>query len=569
MRTIFKIFFYARDTKPWLVLTCLIVGGIAEIASISTLLPAVTSMSGGDTDNSSGLNGVVREFISALGLSPTLGIMLSLVCIFMIVKGSLSFFALTYAGIAAARVATDFRRRLIAALFSARWTFYSDQSRGRFANTIANDAGRAGDAYVHAARVVAYSVQAAGYMLVALMVDWKLALGGVACGAIVTGALSSLVAMSRKAGDRQTGRTADLTIHAVDMLGNIKPLKTMDRWSVSLDAMTHALTRLQRSLVKREIAKQGMLQGGDALIVMVIALSIYMAHNIWEVPLPELIVSGIVFFQLISIVQKLQRFLQNSVQLESAYLRSEELIAEADSNKESWPGKALPQTNTGFEFQNVIFSHGDRLVIDDMSLTIPSGKITVFMGPSGAGKTTIVDLLIGLYKADSGRVLIGNTPIEEVDIREWRKKIGYVPQELTLLHNSIRENITLGDPEISDEAIWAALDQVNARSFVEEHPDGLDSIVGETGGKLSGGQRQRISIARALATKPEVLVLDEVTSALDPETEATIVKNIQALRGKYTIIAITHRPAWTEIADTLFEVTKGKVLENSASQTAN
>ena len=248
---------------------------------------------------------------------------------------------------------------------------------------------------------------------------------------------------------------------------------------------------------------------------------------------------------------------------------SEELIAEADANKENWPGKALPQTNSGFEFQNVSFSHGDRLVIDDISLTIPSGKITVFMGPSGAGKTTIVDLLIGLYKADSGRVLIGNTPIEEADIREWRRKIGYVPQELTLLHNSIRENITLGDPEISDEAIWAALDQVNARSFVEEHPDGLDSIVGETGGKLSGGQRQRISIARALATKPEVLVLDEVTSALDPETEATIVKNIQALRGKYTIIAITHRPAWTGIADTLFEVTKGKVIESSARQTVS
>jgi ATP-binding cassette subfamily C protein len=399
------------------------------------------------------------------------------------------------------------------------------------------------------------------------MVDWKLALGGVACGAIVTGALSGLVAMSRKAGDRQTGRTEDLTIHTVDMLGNIKPLKTMDRWRVSLDAMTNALSRLQRSLVKREIAKQGMLQGGDALIVMVIAMSIYMAHNIWEVPLPELIVSGIVFFQLISIVQKLQRFLQNSVQLESAYLRSEELIAEAVSNKENWPGKTLPQTNSGLEFRNVSFSHGDHLVIDDISLTMPSGKISVFMGPSGAGKTTIVDLLIGLYKADSGLVLIGNTPIQEVDIREWRKKIGYVPQELTLLHNSIRENITLGDPEISDEAIWAALDQVNARSFVEEHPDGLNSIVGETGGKLSGGQRQRISIARALATEPEVLILDEVTSALDPQTEAAIVKNIQALQGKYTIIAITHRPAWTGIADCLFEVQNGKVTQLKTQKT--
>ena len=561
MRTVFKIFFFARDTNPWLVLACLIIGGIAEIASISTLLPAVTSMSGGETDNSSGLNAVVREFILRVGLNPTLGVMLSFVCIFMLVKGCLSFFALTYAGIAAARVATDLRQRLIAAIFRARWTFYSDQSRGRFANTVANDAGRAGDAYVHAARVVAYSVQALGYMTVALMVDWKLALGGLACGAIVTGTLGGLVTMSRKAGDRQTGRTADLTIHTVDMLSNIKPLKTMDRWRVSLDAMTHALSRLQRSLVKREIAKQGMLQGGDVLIVIVIALAIYMAHNIWAVPLPELIVSGIVFFQLISILQKLQRFLQNSVQLESAYLRSEELIAEADANQEDWAGKVLPQTNRHFKFQNVRFSHGDYLVVNDLSLTIPSGKITVFMGPSGAGKTTILDLLIGLYKADSGQVLIGNTPIENIDIQEWRKKIGYVPQELTLLHTSIRENISLGDPEISDEAIWTALDQVSARAFVEGQSKELNSVVGETGGKLSGGQRQRISIARALATEPEVLILDEVTSALDPQTEAAIVKNIQTLQGKYTIIAITHRPAWTAIADCLFEVQNGKVTQ--------
>ncbi len=249
------------------------------------------------------------------------------------------------------------------------------------------------------------------------------------------------------------------------------------------------------------------------------------------------------------------------MQLESAYLRSEELIAEADANHEDWAGKTLPQTNRDFRFQNVRFSHGDHLVVNDLSLTIPSGKITVFMGPSGAGKTTILDLLIGLYKADSGQVLIGNTSIENIDIQEWRKKIGYVPQELTLLHTSIRENISLGDPEISDEAIWTALDQVSARAFVEGQSKGLNSVVGETGGKLSGGQRQRISIARALATEPEVLILDEVTSALDPQTEAAIVKNIQTLQGKYTIIAITHRPAWTAIADCLFEVQNGKVTQ--------
>ena len=135
-----------------------------------------------------------------------------------------------------------------------------------------------------------------------------------------------------------------------------------------------------------------------------------------------------------------------------------------------------------------------------------------------------------------------------------------MPQELNLLDASVRENITLGDPTITDEAIWAALKQVNADGFVASLPAGLDTDVGETGGKLSGGQRQRISLARALAAGPKVLILDEVTSALDPETEAAIVENIRRLgNGRYTIIAITHRAAWTTIADRLYDVSGGSV----------
>ena len=155
--------------------------------------------------------------------------------------------------------------------------------------------------------------------------------------------------------------------------------------------------------------------------------------------------------------------------------------------------------------------------------------------------------------------MIGDAPIDDVDIKAWRRRIGYVPQELSLLHANIRENITLGDETISDELVWAALEQVSAKEFVSAMPDGLDTDVGEMGGKLSGGQRQRISLARALVTGPEVLVLDEVTSALDPTSEAAIVENIAALNGRYTIIAITHRPAWTEIADKLYQVSPGSV----------
>lgn len=559
MGKVLKIFFKARETRPFIVLACLVLGGIAELASISTLLPVATSLVGGADENSSPMNQFVRQAIESVGLQATLGVMIAFVVGFMTLRASLLFAALSYAGVTAARVSISLRRRLIAAIFDARWSFYADQNSGRFANTIANDAGRAGDAYQLAARVVAYGVQAVAYVAAAVLLDWKLALAGLASGVLIALCLSSLIRVSRRAGYKQTDRTSDLTMYMVDMLGNIKALKAMARHGAMLAAMAHTLKRLKKSLVVREVSRQALLQGGDVLVAALIGGGVYLAHTVWQTPLPELMVSGVIFFQLVSFANKLQKFLQQSAQVESAYLRAERLIEQAEANQEEWAGKAVPDIGQGLRLETVSFAHGDKPVLKDLSLEIPARGITVFMGPSGSGKTTIIDLLIGLNRAQSGRVVIGDAPIDTVDIRAWRQRIGYVPQELSLLHSSVRENITLGDSEITDEQIWAALEQVSAKAFVTAMEDGLDTDVGEMGGKLSGGQRQRISLARALVTGPEVLVLDEVTSALDPESETAIVQNIAALNGRYTIIAITHRPAWTEIADRLYQVSLGSV----------
>ena len=166
--------------------------------------------------------------------------------------------------------------------------------------------------------------------------------------------------------------------------------------------------------------------------------------------------------------------------------------------------------------------------------------------------------MIGLHRPARGRVLIGGTPIEDLDIVGWRKQVGYVPQ-ISLFHSSIRTNLTLGESSISDDSINTALRQAGAEDFISQLPGGLDTDVGEMGTKLSGGQRQRISLARALVGNPKFIVLDEVTSALDPITEAGIVENIAGLRGAYTIVAITHRAAWTTVADRLYRVSDGRV----------
>jgi ATP-binding cassette, subfamily C, bacterial len=192
---------------------------------------------------------------------------------------------------------------------------------------------------------------------------------------------------------------------------------------------------------------------------------------------------------------------------------------------------------------------------------VPAGSITVLIGPSGAGKTTLVDLLVGLYRPLSGSIAVDGVDLRDVSLSSWRSQIGYVPQELTLLRGTIFENISLGDTAISEADVTEALRLAGATAFISELPKGIHTDIGTMGARLSGGQRQRLSLARALVGKPRLLLLDEVTSALDEGTEAEICQNISQLLGQLTIVAITHRPAWKNVATKIYAVKAGSITE--------
>lgn len=556
------IFLARRETASFIVLPCLLLAGIAEAASIGSLLPVLSVIANGEGADNSTIGTYVHGILSVTGIYPGIGSMIIFAIALMAVKSILSFAALSYAGVLATRVSISLRRRLIAAFFDARWSFLANQKGGHLANTLSNDAGRAGDAYLVSAQVAAYAIQVAAYVGLNFLVNWRVALFGLIGGVLVILALGRLVEIGRRAGYRQTDSTAELATLTADAMIGLKPIKAMWRHHAIQARISRALKGVHRALVVREISKAGLNQGSDFLVALLVGLGLYLGHVIAGLPLAELLVSGIGFFQILSITSRLQRFLQQAVQLESAFLRTEALIHEVEANRELNPGFLPPPTPCDCRFADVSFRRGERLILDRLALQVPEGEITVLQGHSGSGKTTIVDLLLGLHAPQSGVILLDNVSLEEVDLWAWRRKVGYVPQELTLLHASVRDNITLLDPSITDEEVWDALTMAGAAPFVQQFPHGLDSVVGEMGSRLSGGERQRISLARALVTRPSLLILDEVTSALDPVTEAEVLANIAALKGRYTVLAISHRPAWSLVADRVYDICHGKALQS-------
>jgi ATP-binding cassette subfamily C protein len=246
--------------------------------------------------------------------------------------------------------------------------------------------------------------------------------------------------------------------------------------------------------------------------------------------------------------------------VESAFWSLKDKTQAAQRAQESLTGTYEPALTRSIRLESVSFGYDESLILENVSIRFPVGSFTAIVGPSGAGKTTVVDLVTGLLRPRQGQICIDDVSLEKIDMKKWRRMIGYVPQETLLLHDSILMNVALGDKDLAAKDVEDALQAAGAWEFISNQPQGIYTVVGERGHTLSGGQRQRIAIARALVHKPKLLILDEATTALDPLNEAAICETLRKLSGKITILAISHQPALMKVADQAFRLQNKTVV---------
>ncbi|ERJ20937.1 ABC transporter [Salinisphaera shabanensis T35B1] len=562
-----KAFFKQYPAQCLVVWSCLIVASIAEGLSLSTLLPMLSIATG----NQSGMvDEKTSDFLTAalhdLAISPTIGTMVLIVLVGLVIKALLTLLAYRQVGFTVAAIATDVRLAFLRALSASRWEYFLRQRTGRLANSISTEASSSASAFQSVAALAALLSQSVVFIGVALLINWRIALLALAVGAVIFGLLKVMVSISRDAGGRQKGLFQQLMSLMTDSLSSLKPLKSMAREGEMDDLLERQTRELNATMRTQVLASEVLKAMQELLIGLVLVAGVAVSLLIWKLQLAEIMVLTIVLARMLTRLSKVQQEYQKLASKEAFYWAMTEAVDEARAAREQPFGSRTPTLTSGIHLAALDFGYGDSRVLEQFELEIPAGEVTALIGPSGAGKTTAVDLIIGLLRAGKGDVLVDGVPLTDIDIRKWRGMIGYVPQDTVLLHDTILNNVRIGNADITEaDALWA-LDKAGASGFVAELEEGANTVVGEHGARFSGGQRQRIVIARALAHRPKLLILDEATSALDPATERAVSQTLRGLGRDYTVLAISHRPTLMELADHVYRIENGKAWRLNRDQ---
>ena len=524
-----------------------------------TMLLSMLSTLNGSAGKPSVPQKFATELVSRLGISPTAEHMLLVAIVLISMRGVMSLLANRQVGYAVARIATDMRLRLIRATMGARWQHYLDQSVGGLSNAVATQAQAASEAFQFGAEMAAMVLSSVVYTTVAFAISLEAGIAATIAGTLLLLTLRTLIGASRRAGERQTQLQRSLLTLISSQFVAAKPLKAMAREDHVDALLTDETRQLETALREQVVSKEALSALQEPMLAIMVGAGFYLGNTVLHLALPDLIVLLFMLARVVSYLSRGQRAYQQVAVRESAYWSLVQAIDQAHEQREPVGGNRNVLLDQHIAMDNVRYSHdGKRQILDGASLRLPARGLTLIIGPSGSGKTTLLDLIVGLRQPAAGHIAIDGAALPELDLRAWRRQIGYVPQESVMVDESVAHNLCLGE-DVPEARIREALRAADALQFVDAMPEGIRTRVGQGGSRLSGGQRQRLAIARALIHEPRLLILDEATSNLDPETQEAIVETVSHLKSRMAVLAVAHQEKLVSVADQVLRLADGKL----------
>lgn len=468
-------------------------------------------------------------------------------------------FVLTGVSYARSLIFSNYEKQFVDAFLEStiqtRWRYFVTKPVGEIMNTVQKECPAAALIYSHITTLFSSGMQLAILTISSLYISWQASVLGVVGGVLVIGIFNFLPKILKSRGKiyQQSNKVTSGLLH--DFFANIKPLKSMNK---DFDLFRQIEPRLDSEVVIRR--NLSFMKGAigvmmEPIIVIFICLILFFALETLKMSFAESFVLIVIFYKLMSGWKVFSQSIMSIAEYEGYFWAVKEEIEKTKREKEVMTGELEYVFSDHITFRAVDFEYIEgQKILNQLSFDIPHNQLTAIVGASGSGKTTIVDLLCKMHEPTGGRIMIDGVDLHDIKTQFWRSQIGYVPQEFFMLNNTLRHNVTLGDDRFSDEEILSAMRKAGLSMLLTELDEGLNTMVGEKGVRFSGGQRQRISIARALLRRPKLLILDEATTALDPETEKAICQELRGLTQDTTVIAISHQSAILSVADNVINL---------------
>ncbi|MDD3289195.1 MAG: ABC transporter ATP-binding protein [Alphaproteobacteria bacterium] len=473
----------------------------------------------------------------------------------------------------AARFANLFREYWSARIFRNFLYGYmlglKKQKQGHFINTMINEPIYAAKGLAALLEICVSVIVLFSILFFLLWMNWQVTLA--AAGIVIIGAgsvwrVSKIY--SKDVGKVRIQLNQNINQMVTEAVGGIRQIKVFSAESRALKDMKLKLGELMRKLNLFALVNGSPKAVGDFLVVGIIVSALFVGkfglHQDLSSFLPEMGVFAISFMKLFSLASVvLAKRMEVATYWPSICLVHGFSVQEPQEKHD--PNAKAVRFKQKLTAKNLTFSFSEgEKILDNVSFEITAGEIVGLAGRSGSGKSTICDLLAKLNSLSVGSIEVDNVDLSEIGLAQWRSRIGYVSQETFLFNTSIAENILIGVPSAPRQEAVEAARLADAEGFIMALPDGFDTVVGAGGAGLSGGQRQRIALARALARKPDLLILDEATSGLDVESEAIIFKMLRKISEQMTVIIVTHRLDTLRLTDRILFLEKGKIVEEGS-----
>jgi len=539
---------------------------------LSAFIPVFKLVETRDPQEFSRIGKAFHTVFQLIGVKPTLDSLFLLMIVLLILRWivfAASQFLIQY-------LIAEYKRNTIDTLsdklFRSDWEYFQNQNKGSLLDYMTTRIVRVRRVFSIFSKLLVNYTVALGYLLVAFWISFPLTIGALILSVVTVGVMIPLAGKTKNISERSVDSQNQISRLISEYMNLFREIKIFQIFERVHERIKEQTSRNARAELKVGLMRVLSRETFQIIVAIAILGAIYFALGVMNIDFARMSVVAFLFlimFQRLTKFQYTQRLAEFLPSIDVLERFSDQLETNFEKRKVT-KHKESKRLENGFGcdilFRNVWFRYrsqteaNDEFALKNIHLTISQGSMVSFVGKSGAGKSTLVGILLGLLEPDQGQVEVDGISLQEMGLENWRKETAYVPQEPYLLNETIEENIRLFR-DINRERLVEAAQKSHSYEFIQDTPDGFDTVIGEEGVKLSGGQRQRLVFARAIAGNPDVLILDEVTSELDSISESRIHQSLISLQKNTTIISVSHQLSHLIDSDVIFVLKNGTVEE--------